>query len=69
VRAKIAGLEAACVFAEPQFEPALVRTVAEGTKAKTGVLDPEGADLAEGPALYPTLMRNLAASLRGCLGA
>lgn len=69
VRAKIAGLDAACVFAEPQFEPALVRTVAEGTKAKTGVLDPEGADLAEGPALYPTLMRNLAASLRACLGA
>lgn len=68
IRAKIAGLEASCVFAEPQFEPALVRTVTEGTKARTGVLDPEGADLAEGVALYPTLMRNLAASLRACLG-
>ncbi len=69
IRAKISGLDAACVFAEPQFEPALIRTVAEGTKAKTGVLDPEGAELAEGPALYATLLRNLAASLRGCLGA
>ncbi|PWC36031.1 zinc ABC transporter substrate-binding protein ZnuA [Azospirillum sp. TSO35-2] len=69
IRAKIAGLDAACVFAEPQFEPALVNTVVEGTRAKTGVLDPEGADLAEGEALYPTLLRNLAASLRGCLGA
>lgn len=69
IRAKIAGLNAACVFAEPQFEPTLVRTVVEGTKAKTGVLDPEGADLPEGEALYPTLMRNLAASLRACLGA
>lgn len=69
IRAKIGGLGAACVFAEPQFEPALVQTVVEGTKAKTGVLDPEGADLAEGVALYPTLLRNLAASLRGCLGA
>lgn len=69
IRAKIAGLNAACVFSEPQFEPTLVRTVVEGTKAKTGVLDPEGADLPEGEALYPTLMRNLAASLRGCLGA
>jgi len=69
IRAKIAGLNAACVFAEPQFEPTLVRTVVEGTKAKTGVLDPEGAGLPEGEALYPTLMRNLAASLRGCLGA
>ena len=69
IRAKIAGLNAACVFAEPQFEPTLVRTVVEGTKARTGVLDPEGADLPEGEALYPTLLRNLAASLRGCLGA
>ncbi|MBP2229904.1 zinc transport system substrate-binding protein [Azospirillum agricola] len=69
IRAKIAGLDAACVFAEPQFEPALVRTVVEGTRAKTGVLDPEGADLPEGPALYASLMRNLAAGLRGCLGA
>lgn len=69
IRAKITGLNAACVFAEPQFEPTLVRTVVEGTKARTGVLDPEGADLPEGEALYPTLMRNLAASLRGCLGA
>ncbi len=68
IRAKIAGLDAACIFAEPQFEPALVRTVAEGTKARTGVLDPEGADLPEGASLYPTLMRNLAASLRACLG-
>ena len=69
IRAKIGGLGAACVFAEPQFEPTLVRTVVEGTKARTGVLDPEGSELPEGEALYPTLMRNLAASLRGCLGA
>lgn len=69
IRAKIGGLGAACVFAEPQFEPALVQTVVEGTKAKTGVLDPEGTELPESVALYPTLMRNLAASLRGCLGA
>jgi zinc transport system substrate-binding protein len=69
IRAKIGGLGAACVFAEPQFEPALVQTVVEGTKARTGVLDPEGSELPEGEALYPTLLRNLAASLRGCLGA
>lgn len=69
IRAKISGLSAACVFAEPQFEPALVGTIVEGTKAKTGVLDPEGADLSEGPDLYFTLMRKLASGLTGCLGA
>lgn len=69
IRAKISGLSAACVFAEPQFEPALVNTIVEGTKARTGVLDPEGADLTEGPDLYFTLMRKLASGLTGCLGA
>ena len=69
IRARITELGAACVFAEPQFEPALVDTIVEGTKAKKGVLDPEGADLPDGPDLYPTLMRNVAAALRGCLGS
>ena len=67
IREKIAETGAACVFSEPQFEPALVETVIEGTKARTGVLDPLGADLAPGMDAYFTLMRNLAASLKGCL--
>lgn len=67
IRAKIAGLDAACVFAEPQFEPALVDTIVEGTRARKGVLDPEGADIPDGPDLYPTLMRRNAAALAACL--
>lgn len=56
-----------CVLSEPQFNAGLVATVMEGTAARTAVLDPLGADLAPGPALYPTMMRNLAAALRSCL--
>jgi zinc transport system substrate-binding protein len=67
LRKKIASLGATCVFAEPQFEPKLVRTVIEGTNARTGTLDPEGATLAPGPDLYFTLMRNLASELKACL--
>lgn len=67
LRAKVAELGATCIFAEPNFEPAVVRVIAEGTAAKSGVLDPEGADLTEGPDLYPALMRNLAQSLVDCL--
>jgi ABC-type Zn2+ transport system substrate-binding protein/surface adhesin len=33
IRAKVQELGAACVFAEPQFEPKLVSTVIEGTEA------------------------------------
>ena len=68
IRARLAGLTAACVFAEPQFEPAIVDTIIEGTAARSGTLDPEGAGLPEGSDLYAELIRNLAASLSGCLG-
>jgi zinc transport system substrate-binding protein len=67
IRAKVAALGAACVFSEPQFEPRLVGTVIEGTHARTGVLDPEGASLHAGPELYFTLMDDLAVGLVTCL--
>lgn len=56
-----------CVLAEPQFNPGLVATVLGGTEASTGVIDPLGADLEPGPALYPQVIRNLAAALAECL--
>jgi len=56
-----------CLFAEPQFSPAVVETIAEGTSARIGVLDPLGADLEDGSELYFTLIENLAASLTDCL--
>ena len=56
----------ACVFSEPQFDPKLVRTVF-GDVVGHGVLDPLAGDVAPGPDLYPTLLRNMAAALTGCL--
>jgi zinc transport system substrate-binding protein len=67
VRAKVKDLGATCVFAEPQFEPRLVSVVAEGTPSRSAVLDPLGAEIANGPDLYFILMRNRAASIRDCL--
>lgn len=69
IREKIKDTGATCVFAEPQFEPAVIGTVVEGTGARTGVLDPLGADLTPGPDAYPTLLRNLGAALTACLAA
>lgn len=67
IRAKVAELGATCIFTEPQFEPRLISVVAEGTQARTGVLDPLGADLEDGPELYFELIRNLTTSLTTCL--
>lgn len=68
IRARIAASKRPCVFSEPQFEPKLVTTLIEGTDARTGVLDPQGADMAEGRDQYFQLLNNLAANLGKCLG-
>ena len=68
IQGRLQELGAACVFAEPQFEPALVDIVIEGTNARKGVLDPLGAALDAGPDQYFRLMSDLADSLANCLG-
>jgi zinc transport system substrate-binding protein len=67
IRAEVGELEAACVFAEPQFEPALVATIVEGTEARSAELDPLGAALDPGPEHYFRLLEGLADSLVDCL--
>jgi zinc transport system substrate-binding protein len=68
LRALVRKEGVACIFVEPQFEPALARTIAEGSSARIATLDDLGADIPEGPGFYEALMRALAESLRGCLG-
>jgi zinc transport system substrate-binding protein len=67
IKTKVNSLGRTCIFSEPQFEPKLVQTVVGETRAKTGVLDPEGSTLPQGPDLHLTLMRNLADGLVACL--
>jgi zinc transport system substrate-binding protein len=67
IRGKIKSLGVACVFAEPQFKSKLVATVIEGTGAKAGTLDPEGASVEPGDGAYAALLRNLAQGLTSCL--
>ncbi|MGO8528646.1 zinc ABC transporter substrate-binding protein, partial [Rhizobium ruizarguesonis] len=43
--------------------------VIEGTRAKSGVLDPEAATLKAGSELYFTLMRGIADSMKDCLSS
>ncbi|WP_281824658.1 zinc ABC transporter substrate-binding protein [Jannaschia rubra] len=67
LRDAVVDADAVCVFSEPQFNTGLVTTLTEGTGARSGVLDPLGAALQPGPALYPALLRGLATSLSECL--
>lgn len=64
---RIRKAQAICVFAEPQFNPKRIKTLVEGTHARTSILDPIGAGLEPGPELYFTLLRALARSIHDCL--
>jgi zinc transport system substrate-binding protein len=68
LRRDLVDRQVRCVFSEPQFEPALVTTLVADTAVRQGTLDPEGAALPPGPALYFDLMRANARALAGCLG-
>jgi zinc transport system substrate-binding protein len=68
IRERIVNNQVICVFSEPQFKPTLVETLIKDSPAKSGVLDPLGADLPAEPEAYFQLLNNLAAGLRACLG-
>lgn len=68
IQERVKALGDTCVFAEPQFEPKLVKVVTEGTNARSGVLDPLGTELdGDGPELYLDLIRTMASSIQTCL--
>jgi zinc transport system substrate-binding protein len=67
LRGVLQGAGASCVFAEPNFQPAIISAITEGTAARAGTLDPEGSTIEPGPELYLTLLRNLANDIAGCL--
>jgi zinc transport system substrate-binding protein len=56
-----------CLFTEPQFEPAIVQNLIEGTEVVRAELDPIGSALEPGPESYFLLMQTLTANLSACL--
>jgi zinc transport system substrate-binding protein len=67
IQARIRDRGVRCVFSEPQFQPALVKTVIAGSNARSGTLDPLGAEIPPGPDAYFQLLEGLADALRACL--
>lgn len=64
VRDRVAELGAVCALTEPQYNPGIAEAIGA---AKLGDIDPLGADLEPGSALYPQLLKDMAASLFDCL--
>ncbi len=68
IKDKIVKLKASCIFQEPQFDSRLVQIVVEGTNAQIGILDPLGVNIKSGENFYLQLLKNMAKSLKDCLG-
>ncbi len=68
IRKIIEEKRAVCLFQEPQFSPAMVKTLVEGSNIRLGELDPLGMELTLDKDTYPTLLQTAADSFQQCLG-
>ncbi|MDM5148198.1 zinc ABC transporter substrate-binding protein [Candidatus Persebacteraceae bacterium Df01] len=67
LRHSIQKNEVVCVFGEAQFSNALISVAGEGERMKFGVLDPLGAQLEIGKALYFELLLQMGKTFVDCL--
>ena len=67
IRTQLVEQKATCVFAEPQFRPAVITAVAQGTKVRMGTLDPLGSGIALGADSYVNFLSQLANQYLSCL--
>lgn len=67
IRTQLVEQKATCVFAEPQFRPAVIEAVARGTKVRMGTLDPLGTDIKVGKESYMQFLTQLSNQYASCL--
>ncbi len=67
IRTQLVEQKAVCVFAEPQFRPAVINAVAKGTAARSGTLDPLGMGIALGKDSYGNFLSALSNQYVSCL--
>lgn len=67
IRTQLVEQKADCVFAEPQFRPAVIEAVARGTKVRMGTLDPLGTSVSLSKDSYMQFLTQLSNQYASCL--
>nr|WP_131863548.1 zinc ABC transporter substrate-binding protein ZnuA [Biostraticola tofi] len=67
IRTQLVEQKATCIFAEPQFRPAVINAVAKGTSVHTGTLDPLGMGIALDKGSYANFLLSLSNQYVSCL--
>ncbi|MCF5848328.1 zinc ABC transporter substrate-binding protein ZnuA [Aeromonas veronii] len=66
IRKALEEKQASCIYAEPQFSPAVIESVARNTGAKVLLLDEVGEQVPLGSDGYPQFMQQLADAFAQC---
>jgi zinc transport system substrate-binding protein len=66
IRKALEEKQARCIYAEPQFSPAVIESVARNTGAKVLLLDEVGEGVPLGPYSYLQFMQQLADAFAQC---
>ena len=67
IRTQLVEQKAVCVFAEPQFRPAVIDAVSRGTQVRKGTLDPLGTDISLAKDSYVKFLSQLSSQYESCL--
>jgi len=67
IRTQLVEQKAVCVFAEPQFRPAVIDAVSRGTTVRKGTLDPLGMGISLTKDSYVTFLSQLSSQYASCL--
>ncbi|MCX8963559.1 zinc ABC transporter substrate-binding protein ZnuA [Erwinia psidii] len=67
IRTQLVEQKAVCVFAEPQFRPAVIDAVARGTTVRSGTLDPLGINITVSKDSYVKFLSQLSSQYTSCL--
>ncbi len=67
LREAVIQSKAVCVFSEPQFSAAVLKTITSGTSIRTAELDPLGQKIVPGKGAYLAFLADFAQTFKGCL--
>lgn len=67
IRTQLVEQKATCVFAEPQFRPAVIDAVSRGTRVRKGTLDPLGIGISLTKDSYVKFLSQLSSQYASCL--
>ena len=67
IRTQLVEQKAVCVFAEPQFRPAVIDAVSRGTSVRKGTLDPLGMGISLTKDSYVKFLSQLSSQYASCL--